>query len=45
MKNLKKIERNQLKAIKGGEVDNPNCGTWCRDIWYPCVIEHLACID
>jgi len=45
MRNLKKIERNQLKEIKGGEViiDDPNCGTWCKGIWHPCTINHLAC--
>ncbi|MBE4947679.1 hypothetical protein [Chryseobacterium culicis] len=45
MRNLKKIERNQLKEIKGGDIiiDNPNCGTWCKGIWHPCTINHLAC--
>lgn len=49
MKNVKKIERNQLKKIKAGEgeiiIDNPGCGIWCKGIWHPCTINHVACPD
>lgn len=45
MKNLKKINKEQLKKIKGGAIlpDDDFCGTWCFGVWHPCTINHLAC--